>query len=63
MPMLTTKQVYWLERIISLTMAFAIGFGFGTAYPETSVIYFLAAIGIGALAKIELYHYAKKLQR
>ena len=41
-------------------MAFAMGFAAGTAFPETPVFYYATVIGICALAKIELGHYAKK---
>ena len=61
--MLKMKQLFWLERIVSLIMMFAMGFGLGTAFPETPVIYWVSVIGIGAFAKIELYHYAQKLQK
>ena len=58
-----TKTLRILDWVTSLIMMFAIGFGLGTAHPQTPAIYIGAVICICAIAKIELYHLSKKYQR
>ena len=57
------KQLLMLERFVSLTMAFLIGFWGGTYYPKSPALILGLLIGICALAKVELYHWTNKLQK
>jgi len=61
--MIKLLHLYWLERIVSLAMAFSMGFLVGTNYPTLSPIYCAVLIGVCALLKIELGHWGKKLQK
>ncbi len=57
------KLLFWLDRIVSLTMAFAMGIVVGTANKDVPVIYLALLIGICAIAKVELYHIGRKLKK
>lgn len=61
--MIKVKQLLTLERFVSLTMAFLIGFWAGTYYSQTPALILALLVGICALAKIELHHWIRKLQK
>lgn len=61
--MMKMKHLFWIERIASLTMACAIGFMAGTAYPRAFLLYPAAVIFIGACTKIWVQHQTQKLQK
>ena len=56
------KNLYTLNWVVSLTMAFAMGFVVGMANPKTFVFYPLGVMVICAVAKVELHHLSKKYQ-
>jgi len=57
------KNLYTLNWLVRLTMAFAIGFMAGMFNPETLVLYPAAVVLICAVAKVELHHLNKKYQK
>jgi hypothetical protein len=61
--MLQTKNLLTIDKVVSLTMMFFIGFWFGTVYPETSFIVVAVPIFMGACIKIWLHHQSQKLQK
>jgi len=60
--MLKIKHLHIVDRFVTLTMGFSMGFLVGMNHPEGSVIYWCALIGICAFAKVELYHWGQKLE-
>lgn len=61
--MVKMKHLFWIERIASLTMACAIGFMAGAAYPRAFLLYPAAVICIGACTKIWVHHHMQKLKK
>ena len=62
MKLMKEKNLYTLNWLVSLTMAFAIGFMARMFNPETLVLYPAAVVLICAVAKVELHHLSKKYQ-
>ena len=62
MKLMKEKNLYTLNWLVSLTMAFAIGFMAGIANPKTFVLYPAVVVLICAVAKVELHHLSKKYQ-
>jgi len=52
-----------VDRIVSLTMAFSLGFCLGTTYQEFPVFYWVTLVLICAVAKVELYHRIRRQDR
>lgn len=61
--MLKMNHLYWAERIVSLTMAGAIGLMVGMNYPKAFILYPVALIFIGACTKVWVHHKIQKLQK
>lgn len=61
--MVKLTHLYWAERFVSPTVAFSMGFLVGMNYPRAQVIYWVGLILICAIAKVELHHWAEKLQK
>lgn len=61
--MLKRKHLVIVDRFITLTMGFSMGFLVGMNYPQARVIWFAVVIGVCAFAKVELHHWAQKLQK
>ena len=58
--MVKMKHLAWANWLVSLAMAFTMGFLAGTNYPEASLIYWVVLMGACAFAKVEIYHWRRK---
>lgn len=61
--MVKLVHLYWVERSVSITMAFSRGFLVGMNYPQAQVIYWAGLLMICAIGKIELHHRIGKLRK
>jgi hypothetical protein len=61
--MVKIRHLAWANWLVSLEMAFSMGFLAGANYPEAPVIYWVVLTGLCALAKIGLSCWGPRLPK